>query len=127
MSRVTVGAEADFATNERLEGAQGRVVARTPSFPNTLWSLASVDVATAPAAVPVAPMDAVTANQTIQARPNRFRGGNGFNQDPNLNHVTGFPVVRRGFKAGGDDNAGMILVKEEAVQREPPMMSSATQ
>ena len=50
-----------------------------------------------------------------------------FAQDPDLNHVTGFPVVGRMSKARGDYYAHGVFMKNESVQREPPTINSATQ
>jgi hypothetical protein len=57
--------------------------------------LAYVDVAGTTGAVAVASVDAGTANQTVEALFDRFHGINGFDQNPNLNHVARLPVVRR--------------------------------
>jgi hypothetical protein len=65
-------------------------------------------------------MDAIAADQTVQARADRFGGGNGFDQNPDLNHVASLPVVGGGFKSGRDDHAIAIFVENESVQREPP-------
>ena len=75
----------------------------------------------------MATVSAIAADEAVKARAD---GGNGvlrFAENPNLDHVTGFPVVARGFKAGGDDDAVGVLVENESVQRAPPTMSSATQ
>jgi hypothetical protein len=71
--------------------------------------------------VPVASVDAGTANETIQALFDRFNGINGFDKNPNLDHIARFPVVRSFGEAGGDDDTGLILVDYKAVDhREPP-------
>jgi hypothetical protein len=124
MGRIAVGSETDFPTSETLETAQGGVSARFPSLPNPLRSLAYVDVATPPATVSVASVHAIAADQTVQARADRFGGGNGFNEYPNLNHVSGLPVVRRGREASRDNDSVGVFMKDESVaQREPPLMT----
>lgn len=131
MSRITVGAETNLAARETLETTQGRIVARFPSFPNTLWSLAGVDVAcpfhTKAAVFFVPAMHAIAADKPIKSCPYRFCGTTGFNENPHLNHVAGFPIVRWGFKARGNDHAGVIFVKDEAVQLTPPTSNCAKQ
>jgi len=89
--------------------------------------LASVDVTTPIPTVTVAPVNAVAADKPIKARADRFGGGNGFNQDPNLDHVARFPIVRGVIEAGGDDNAQGVLMEDETVQREPPTSNCAKQ
>ena len=70
---------------------------------------------------------AVAADDAVKSGFDGCDGIFSFAQNPNLEHVTGFPVVARGFKAGGDHDTGVILMKEKAVQRAPPTRSSATQ
>jgi hypothetical protein len=127
MSRITVCSEANLPACERFKGSKQRVVSSPPRFPDTLRSLPGVDVAgtihTKATVFFVATVDAVAADQTIQARANRFGRGNGFNEYPNLNHVTRFPVVTRVIEARGDDDSGGVLVEEKSVQREPPRVS----
>jgi hypothetical protein len=51
-------------------------------------------------------------------------GINGFDKNPNLDHIARFPIVRLGGKAGRDDNAMGVLVENVAVaQRTPPRLS----
>lgn len=125
---VAVGAEADFPTNETLETTQGGIVSGFPRPPDSKLRLARVDVTRTIGSVTVSTVSAVSTNQTIQAG---FNGGNrilGFAEYPHLEHVTGFPIVRRMGKTRGDDNAGVILMKDVAIaHREPPTMSSAKQ
>jgi hypothetical protein len=122
-SRVTIGTEADFSSNETLETTQQGIVSRFPRSPDAQGGLARVDVAcpfhTEAAVFFVPAMDARSTDKPIKSRPDRFRGGNGFNEYPNLNHVTRFPVVAGGFETGGDDNPLGILVEDESVHREP--------
>jgi hypothetical protein len=78
--------------------------------------------------VTVAPVNAVAADKTVKAGFNRFGRGNGFNQDPDLDHVARFPIVRGMSKARGDDNPQGVLVEDETVvHSEPPTKNSATQ
>jgi hypothetical protein len=64
-------------------------------------------------------VDAIAANETIETRADCFHGINGFDQDPHLDHVAGFPVVAGGGEAGCDYDTGGVFVENEAVQREP--------
>lgn len=128
MDGVAVCAETDFPSGESLETTQGRIIAGFPCPVNPLWCLANIDVAGTIASVTVAPVDARSTDEAIKARFNRFGGGNSFNQDPDLDHVAGFPVVAGGGKPGGDDDPVLVFMKEKAVaQREPPTRNSATQ
>ena len=72
-------------------------------------------------------MDAGTADKTIQARFDRFRGRNGFNQNPYLDHVAGFPVVGRFIESGCDYDTGVIFVENKSVHREPPIQRDCSQ
>lgn len=131
MGGVTIGSEADFPTNETLERAQGCIVARFPSFPNSLRSLPGVDVAgtfhTEATVFFVPAMHAIAAYQTVQARPNRFGGGNGFDEYPNLNHVARLPVVGRGGEARCNDHAIEIFMEKESVHWAPPIQRDSSQ
>jgi hypothetical protein len=71
----------------------------------------------------VATVHAIATDKPIQARSNRFCGGNRFNEYPNLNHVTRFPVVGRGGETSGDDDAVLVFMKDESVQSKPPIHS----
>ena len=44
-----------------------------------------------------------------------------------MEHVSGFTIVGSFGEAGGDGHTVLILVEDEAVQRTPPTMNSATQ
>jgi hypothetical protein len=68
-------------------------------------------------------MDAIAADQTVQPRSNCFGRGNGFDKNPNLDHIARFPIVGRGREAGRDDHAVAILVKDKSVQRAPPLIT----
>jgi hypothetical protein len=74
--------------------------------------------------VPVASVDAIAANEPIETRFDCGNRINGFDQNPDLNHVAGFTVVGLGGEAGGDNDSGLILVDYKAVQREPPLKSA---
>jgi hypothetical protein len=105
------------------------VVARFPSPPDPLGSLAGVDVAcpfhTKATVFFVPAMDAVTTDKPIKSRSNCFCGTTGFNEYPYLDHVTGFPVIRRGFETGCDNDPLGILVENEAIaHRRPPIHSA---
>jgi hypothetical protein len=127
MRGVPVRSEANTSASENLEAAQGRVSARFPRFPDSLRSLAGIYVAcpfhTEATVFFVPAMDAIATNQTVKARSNCFRGGNGFDQNPNLDHVARFPVVGRGFKSGRDNDPLRVFMKDESVQREPPLIT----
>ena len=128
---VTVGTEANFAARETLEGSQGGIVSRLPRIPDLKRSLPLIDVTgafhTVTAVFFVATVSAIAADNAIQAGFNRGHRIFRFAQNPDLDHVAGFPVVARGFKAGGDHDTDVILVENESVQREPPTINSATQ
>jgi hypothetical protein len=69
-------------------------------------------------------VDAIAANETIETRFDCGNRINGFDQNPDLNHVAGFPIVAGGGEAGGDDHTGLILVDYKAVaHREPPLIT----
>jgi hypothetical protein len=68
-------------------------------------------------------VDATAANETIETRFDCGNRINGFDQNPDLNHVAGFPVVRWGFETGGDDHTDVVFVDNEAVHREPPLIT----
>jgi hypothetical protein len=124
MDWIAVCAEANFPTSETLETTQGGIIARLPCPVNTLRSLAGVDIASSFHPVPtvffVPAVDTRSADEAVKSRPDRFRGGNGFNQDPHLDHVTGFTVIGGVIEAGGNDHAVRVLVEKETVHREPP-------
>jgi hypothetical protein len=126
MRGVAVCSEADASAREAVHVLQHRVSARFPSPPDTERSLANIDVTRAIASVTVAPMDARSTDEAIQALFDGFHGIHRFDQNPHLDHVTGFPVVAGGFKARGDDHTVGVFVKEKSVQRIPPTMNSAT-
>jgi hypothetical protein len=128
MSRITVRAETDFPSGESLETTQQRVVARFPSPPNTLRSVPGVDVASPFHTVFtvnfMTPMHAIAAYNPVQAGLNRGHGVFRFAENPHLYHVSGFPIVGGGFKAGGDDNPQGVLVEDVAVAHSrPPRLS----
>ena len=131
MRGIAVGSESDFAACEAVHVLERGIIARFPSLPNAKRSLSFVDVTGAFNAMFsvnfVATVDAVAANQTIQARSDCGHGIFRFAEYPNLEHVTGFPVFRGGFEARGDDDADGVFMKEKAVQRTPPTRNSATQ
>ena len=78
MGRVTVCAEADFQACEDVHKLECGIFTRTPCSPDAEGGLANIDVARTTAAGPVASVDAIAANQTVQARFDRFHGINGF-------------------------------------------------
>jgi hypothetical protein len=93
MRGVTIGSESDFAAGENVHELEGRVSARFPCSPDAKGSLASVDVARTGASGSIATVDARSTDETIKALFDCFHGINGFDQNPDLNHVAGFPVV----------------------------------
>ena len=130
-SGITIGSEADFAASETLETTQRRIIARPPRIPNLKRSLALIDV-TCPfhSVTPVFFMTTVAtiaADNAVKSGANRGNRVFSFAQNPNLDHVSGFPVVGRGGEAGCDDHPLGVFVEDEAVQREPPTINSATQ
>ena len=127
MRGVTVCAEANFAARKAVHELQHRVSARLPSPPDAQRSLANIDVTRAIATVPIATVDARSTDEAIQAGSDCFHGVTGFNQDPHLEHVSGFAVVGSFGEAGGDNHAHGVFVDNEAVQRTPPTRNSATQ
>jgi hypothetical protein len=62
MRGVSVSSETDFPSNEAFETTQGRIIAGFPCSPDTLGSLAGIYVATPPASVTVATVDAVSTD-----------------------------------------------------------------
>ena len=125
--RITVCAETHLAAREAVHVLKGGIIARLPCSPDTERSLANVDIAGTIASVSIAAMDAVSTDEAIQARFDRFHGVTGFNQNPHLEHVAGFSIVAGGLKARCNDDPQGVLMKEKAVQREPPTINSAKQ
>jgi hypothetical protein len=128
MRGVSVGSETDFAPGENLEAAQGRVSARFPCFPNPLGGLSGVDVAcpfhTEATVNLMTPMHAIATNKPIKARADRFGRGNGFDQNPYLDHIASLPVIGGGFKARGNDHTVAIFVDDVSVaHRAPPLIT----
>jgi hypothetical protein len=73
-------------------------------------------------------MHAIAANNPIQAGSNRGHGVFRFAENPDLDHVAGFPVIAGGGKPGGDHDSVVILVENESVaHREPPTSNCAKQ
>jgi hypothetical protein len=85
--------------------------------------LAYVDVAGTLFPVPVATVDAGTADQTVQPFLDCADGVHGFDKNPNLDHIARFTVVGRGFKAGGDDDSVAIFMENESVHATPPFIA----
>ena len=117
---VTVGSEADFAARKSVHELKHRISARLPSPPDAQRSLANIDVTRTIATVTVAPMDARSTDEAIQAGSDCFHRIHRFDEYPNLDHVAGFPIVRRGFKTRGDYHPVGVFMENESVQREPP-------
>ena len=69
----------------------------------------------------VATVSAVAADEAIKAGFDRGHRVFRFAQNPDLDHVSGFPVVARVLKPGGDDHTGVILVEDVAVHSTPPL------
>ena len=124
---IAVCAEADFAARKAVHELQHRISARFPCPPDAQWGLASVDVTRTIGSGSIATVDAVAANQTIQALFDGFHRIHGFAQNPDLNHVTGFPVVARVSETRGDDDTVGVFVENKAVHSTPPTLNSATQ
>lgn len=128
---VTVGSEADLAASETLEGSQGWIVARLPRIINLQRSLSLIHVTRAlhseAAVFFVATVSAVSADKAVKSGFDRGHGIFRFAENPDLDHVAGFPVVARCGEPGGDDHPLGVFMKEKAVQREPPTRNSATQ
>ncbi len=71
-------------------------------------------------------MDAISANEPVQAGLDRFNGINGFAKDPDLDHVARFPVVRSFREASRDDHTVLVFVDYKSVgHREPPLIDRA--
>ena len=130
--RIAVCAEADFATSETLEGSERRIVSGLPRIPDLKRSLPLIDV-TSPfhSVTPVNLMTtvaAIAADEAIQAGSDCGHRVFRFDEYPNLDHVSGFPIVAGGFEAGGDDHPLGVFVDNVAVaHREPPTINSAKQ
>jgi hypothetical protein len=86
--------------------------------------LANIYVATPPATVTIATVDAVAADKPVKAGLDCFCGGNGFNEYPDLDHVACLPVIARGGKPGRDNHPGVIFVEDVAVHKRPPIHSA---
>jgi hypothetical protein len=71
----------------------------------------------------VAAMAAIAANDSVKSGSDRGHGVLRFAENPDLDHVARFPVVGGFGEASGDHDPVVILVKYEAVQREPPIAS----
>ena len=131
MSGITICAEANTAASETFEGSERRIVAGFPRFINLQRSLTLIHVTRAfHTEAPVnfvATVSAIAADETVKSGFNRGHGIFRFAENPHLEHVTRFPVFGGIGKARGDDDAMGVLMKNKAVQREPPTRSSATQ
>jgi hypothetical protein len=128
MRGVPVGSEANTAASEHFEAAQQGIIARFPCPPDSLGGLAGIYVAcpfhTEATVFFVPAMHAISADEAIQAGFDRFRGGNGFDQNPDLDHIASLPVVGRGFKSGRDNHTVAIFMKDKSVaHREPPLIT----
>ena len=131
MSRIAIGPETDFPTNETFETTQGRIVARLPRIPDLKRRLSLIHVASPFHSVfSVNLMTTVSAIAADNAVKTGLDGGHRvfrFAEDPHLEHVAGFPVVGCMGEARGDGHPGVILMEDESVQREPPTINSAKQ
>jgi len=126
MSRITICAEADFPTCEAIHKLECGIFTRFPSAINAKGSLASIYITRTTGAVAVATVDAISANETIQTFLDRADGVHKLHKDPDLNHVSGFPVVRSFREARRDDDTVLVFVDYKAVaHREPPIKASA--
>ena len=131
MRGIAIGSETNFAASEAVHELEGGIIARFPRIPDLKRRLPLIDVTRAVNAVtPVYLMttvDAVAADEAVQARSDCFHRIHGFAQDPYLNHVSGFPVVAGCGKTGGDNDSFGVFVENEAVAHStPPTMNSAT-
>lgn len=132
MGGVAISSEADFPSCEAIHPLQNRVSARLPRFPDSQWGLAFIHVARALNAVFsvffVSTVSAIAADKAIQAGSDRGNGIHGFYQNPNLDHVACFPVVRGFIEAGGNDDPLGVFMDDVAVaHREPPISNCAKQ
>ena len=131
VGRIAICAETDFPTGETLETTQGRIVSGFPRIINLQWSLSLVDITspfhTEATVFFVATVSAIAADNAVQAGFDRGHRVTGFNQNPHLEHVAGFSIVAGGLKARCNDDPQGVLMKEKAVQREPPTINSAKQ
>jgi hypothetical protein len=105
------------------------IVARTPRTPNPLGSLSGVYVAGPFNAVTtvffVPTMDARSADKPVKAGSDCFCGTHRAHEYPNLNHVSGFPVIAGVIEARGDNDSLRVFMKDEAVvHRRPPIHSA---
>jgi hypothetical protein len=122
MSGVAIGSETDPPTLENRNGGEGRVFTRFPCPPDTQGSMLNINI-TASLLEPIATMTTVSTNQAVQSFLDCLDGIAGFDQNPDLDHRAGLPVVRRGGETRRDHDAGAVLVKNEAVQRTPPLIT----
>ena len=127
MHRIAIGTESNTSASEAVHVLEGGIIARFPRIPDLKRRLPLIDVTRAvnakAAVYLMTTVDAVAANQTVKAGSDCFHRIHGFAQDPYLNHVSGFPVVGGGGKAGGDHDTVGVFVKDEAVQRAPPLLT----
>lgn len=100
MRGVTVGSEADFAACESVHVLECGISARFPSFPDSQRRLSFINVTrpfhTEATVNLVATVSAITADNAVKSGTYRFHGIFRFAENPDLDHVTGFPVVGRG-------------------------------
>lgn len=129
--RVTVGAETDFAARKAVHKLKCGISARFPSFPDSQRRLSFINVTrpfhTVFSVFFVATVSAITADNAVKSGANRGNRVFSFAENPDLDHVAGFPIVGSFGEAGGDHDTDVILVENKAVQRTPPTRSSATQ
>lgn len=120
MRRIPVGSETDPSARENGNGGQGKVCARFPSPPNPKRGLACVDVARTARSGPVATVGAVAADEPVETFLDCADRIHCADQNPDLNHRAGLPVVRWGVESGRDDHSLGVFVEDEAIQRLPP-------
>ena len=131
-SGITIRSEANLSARETVHVLECGISARFPSLPNAKRGLSFINVTrpfhTVFSVFFVATVSAITADNAVKSGANRGNRVFSFAENPDLDHVAGFPIVRRGFETRGDDDPGGIFVKEKAIaHREPPTINSATQ
>jgi len=118
--RVAIGPEANRAPPEDFNGGKGRVGSRTPFNPNPTRSLTDVHVASsfftlARFGCLACTQWAVAADETVATGLDGGNGILGTDQDPNLDHVPGLPVLGFAGEACRDYDAICVLVDDVAV------------
>ena len=92
MARVTVCAETDGPSGEDVDVCQRRIFTTSPCSPYCQWSVFDSDIAYPFDSAGMPTVRAMSANEMIQSGFDCVDWVYRFDQDPDLDHVSGFCV-----------------------------------